>query len=74
MAGRIYPKNEVRGRVPGGATPCQRQGAADRRSYPMLEARSGSWEDHPHVQGAVAVSSQEGLEELSHIEDQEGWW
>ena len=73
MAGRSYPKNEVRGGVPGGATPRQRQGATDRRSYPMPEARSGSWEDQPHVQGAVAVWAQEGLEELSHIEGQEGW-
>ena len=31
-------------------------------------------EDQPHVQGAVAVRAQEGLEELSHIEGKEGWW
>ena len=30
------------------------------------------WEDQPHVQGAVAAWAQEGLEELSHIEGQEG--
>ena len=29
-------------------------------------------EDQPHVQGAVAVRAQDGLEELSHIEGQEG--
>ena len=29
-------------------------------------------EDQPHVQGAVAVWAQEGLEELSHVEGQEG--
>ena len=28
--------------------------------------------DQPHVQGAVAAPMQEGLEELSHTEDQEG--
>ena len=29
--------------------------------------------DQPHVQGAMAAWAQEGLEELSHIEGQEGW-
>ena len=29
-------------------------GAAE-RSYPTSEARGGSWEEPPHVQGAVAV-------------------
>ena len=28
----------------------------------------------PHVQGVVAVRAQEGLEEPSHIEGQEGQW
>ena len=33
------------------------------------------WEDQPHIQGAVAAWAQEGLEELSHVEGQEGrWW
>ena len=36
------------------------------------EARGGGWEDQPHVQGAVAARVQEGLEELSHVEGQEG--
>ena len=35
-------------------------------------AGGGSWKDQPHVQGAVAARAQEGLEELSHIEGQEG--
>ena len=34
------------------------------RRYPRLEARGGSWEEQSHVQGAVAVRAQEGLEEL----------
>ena len=38
----------------------------------MTEARGGGREDQPHLQGAVAVQVQEGLEELSHIEGQEG--
>ena len=41
----------------------------------MPEARGGGQEDQPHVQGAVAAQrAQEGLEELSHVEGQEGWW
>ena len=39
---------------------------------PTPEARGGSREDQPHVQGAVAARAQEGLEELSHVEGQEG--
>ena len=61
MAGRSYPK-----------PPCRRQGIAAGRSYPTPEARGGGREDQPHVQGAVAERAQEGLEELSHIEGQEG--
>ena len=68
--------------------PSPKPGATDRRSYPTplsprpravagrrnrtTEARGGGWEDQPHVQGAVAAQAQEGLEELSHIEGQEG--
>ena len=53
----------------------------------MYEARVGGWEEPPHargqgwrpgrsthIQGAVAVVAQEGLEELSHVEGQEGQW
>ena len=40
----------------------------------MPEARGGGREDQPHVHGALAVHMQEGLEELSHVEGQEGWW
>ena len=39
---------------------------------PKPEARGGGRENQPHVQGAVAARAQEGLEELSHVEDQEG--
>ena len=38
----------------------------------MPKARGGGQEDQRHVQGAVAVRAQEGLEELSHVEGQEG--
>ena len=46
-----------------------RPGMAGRRSNPTPEARGGGREDQPHV---VAVQAQEGLEELSHVEGQEG--
>ena len=42
------------------------------RSNPMTEARGGGREDQPHVQGALAAWAQDSLEELSHIEGQEG--
>ena len=58
-AERRYPASEVRG--------------GDERSYPASEARGGGREDRPHIQGAVAARVQEGLEELSHVEGQEGW-
>ena len=82
---RSYPTSEVMGSGRGyqaamaqerlgGATPPPRSGAIAGRSYPMPEARGGGWEEQPHVQGAVAAWAQEGLEELSHIEGQEGQW
>ena len=66
----------VRGqrRCPRRATLHPRSGAAARRSHPMPEARGSSREDQPHVQGAVAAWAQEGLEEPSHVEHQEGQW
>ena len=54
-------------RVPG----CDSTGAAE-RSYPASKTRSSSWEKQPQVQGAVAVQVQEGLEELLHVQGQEG--
>ena len=44
----------------------------DERSYPASEVRGGGWEEQPHIRGAVAAWAQEGLEELSHVEGQEG--
>ena len=52
---------------------CHGAGTAE-RSYPESEARGGGLEEQPHVQGAVAAQAQEGLEELFHVESQEGWW
>ena len=47
---------------------------AAERSYPMPEARGGGWEEQPHDQGAAAAWAQEGLEELFHVQGQEGQW
>ena len=67
------------------ATLCPSSGAMVWRSYPAYEARDCGPEEPPHVrgqgrwpgrsthvQGAVAALAQEGLEELSHVEGQEG--
>ena len=71
------PKSEVRGggreEITHVPKPEARGGGQEELPHaPTLEARSGGREDQPHVQGAVAVRVQEGLEELSHIEGQEG--
>ena len=42
------------------------------RIYPMPEARGGGRVEQPHVQGAAAARVQEVLDELSHVESQEG--
>ena len=42
------------------------------RRYLAPEARGGGREEQPHVQGVVAAQVQEGLEEPSHAEGQEG--
>ena len=63
VAGRSYPM-----------PPRPRPRAAAGRSNPISEARGGGRQDQPHVQGAVAARAQEGLEELSHVEGQEGQW
>ena len=52
---------------------CPRPRAVTLRSHPEPKARAGGREEQPHVQGTVAVWAQEGLEELSHVEGQEGW-
>ena len=58
---RSYPSSEVRG-----------SGREELPHAPKPEAKGRSGEEQPHIQGAVAARAQEGLEELSHIEGQEG--
>ena len=55
-----YPASEARG------------GGLEERHVPTPEARGSGQEDQPHIQGVVAAWAQEGLEELSHVEGQEG--
>ena len=38
----------------------------------LVQGRGGGREEQPHVQGAVAMWAKEGLEELTHIQGQEG--
>ena len=73
-AERRYSVSEVRGggqeEQPHAPKPEARGGSLEEQPTP--KARGGGWDDQPHVQGALAVRSQEGLEELSHVEGQEG--
>ena len=70
------PKPEARGyrrgELPHAPKPEAKGGGGE--EHRMTEARGGGQEDQTHVQGAVAARAQEGLEELSHIEGQEGQW
>ena len=59
------------GMGPGGATPQPRPGAAARRTNPTPRPGAVAG-NQPDIQGAMAVQAQEGLEELSHVEGQEG--
>ena len=58
MAERSHPTSEVR------------DSGGEEQLTP--EARGGGQEDQTHIQGAVAARAQEGLEDLSHVEGQEG--
>ena len=73
-AKRRYPASEVRGGDKRSylASEVRRGGQEKLPHAPKPEARGGGREDQPHVQGAVAAWAQEGLEELSHVEGQEG--
>ena len=66
-----YPRSQVRGRSREDRMP---EGQAAKRSTSTSEVRGGSWEELPHIQGAVASKAQGGLEELFHDQDQEGQW
>ena len=83
VRGRSREDPMPEGRQPRGVAPCPRSGAAaesarlqrrrnGQEELPKSKVRAGSQEDQPHVQGALAAQAQEGLEELSHVEGQEG--
>ena len=55
---------------PRGATLRPRLGAVAESA--RLQQRRSSQKEQLHVQGAVAVWAQEGLEELFHVQGQEG--
>ena len=55
---------------PRGVTPPPRSGAEAESA--RLQQHRSSQEDLHHVQGAVAAPAQEGLEELLHVQGQEG--
>ena len=66
---------------PRGATPCTRPGQwfggarvrVRGREEPLCPRGQGHWPGRStHIQGAVAALVQEDLEELSHVEGQEG--
>ena len=40
---------------------------------PHAQGQGGGREEQPHVQGEVAARMQESLEELFHVQGQEGW-
>ena len=69
------PKPEARGdgweELPHVPKPEAKGGG--REEQLMTEARGSGREDQSQVQGAVVAPAQEGLEELSHNEGQEGW-
>ena len=71
-AERRHPASEVRGSDER-SYPAPEVRGGNQMSCPKPEARGSGQEDQPQVQGAMAAQAQEGLEELSHIEGQEGW-
>ena len=76
-AEKSYPASKVRGggweELPHAPKPEARGGSQEEQPHEQPRGRGGGLEDQPYVQGALAARVQEGLEELIHIEGQEGW-
>ena len=70
-AERSYPASEVRAAAESARLPQRRRSPEE---LPPPEARGGGREEQPYIQGVVAAWAQEGLEELFHIQGQEGRW
>ena len=70
---RSYPTSEVRDggweEISQALKPKARGGGGEEQ--PHARGRGGGREDQPH---ALAAGAQKGLEELSHVEGQEGQW
>ena len=54
-----------------GAAPETRGSSQKEQAH--ARGQGGDREEQPHAQGMVAAWVQEGLEEPSHVESQEGW-
>ena len=85
VRGRSQEDPMPEGWQPRGVTPRLRSGAVaksarlqrlrnGREGLPLVRGHGGRPGGATQVQGAVAVWVQEGLEELFHIQGQEGWW
>ena len=68
---KSYPTSEV-GAVAGRSYPTSKVRGGSWEELPTSEVRGGSQKELPHAQGAMAVQAQEGLEELLHVQGQEG--
>ena len=64
-----YPASEVTG---SGESARLRWRRNRQEELPKSKVRGGGREERPHIQGLVSVWAQEGVEELFHIQGQEG--
>ena len=70
VRGRSREDPMPEGRRSRGVTPCPRSGSAAEST--RLRQRRSSREELPPARGAVPARAQKGLEELFHIQAQEG--
>ena len=68
VAGRSYPTSKVR----GGGRECQATTAQEQPRGDMPQVRGSGQEEQAHIQRAEPARAQEGLEELLHVQGQEG--
>ena len=76
-AKRSYPTSEVRGgdreELPP-TQPAREVRGSSRKELPSTRGQGRRPGGAPQVQGEVAARAQEGLEELLHVQSQEGQW
>ena len=68
VAGRSYSTSKVR----GGGRECQATTAQEQPRGDMPQVRGSGQEEQAHIQRAEPARAQEGLEELLHVQGQEG--